>query len=203
MHPKLAPTRFTWEVMVPCACICTWLESTALSSEHFQTLFTQTAVKSWGRCTDREARYLCFKMSIYFCHIMYLDYSFLIIFLSSDHYFYPLILLESHDILPVSVSKSHLPNMHVHACMPTHTDTRTHHTHSHMTDTRYQVQHTFLHNHTHTPGTHHTHTFTQTYVHATCNHTSSHRHTPPTHHMHTQNAHLRTHTHSTHSTSKY
>ena len=36
----LAPECFTWEVIVPCMCIYTQLESVAMASEHFQTFFT-------------------------------------------------------------------------------------------------------------------------------------------------------------------
>lgn len=80
------------------------------------------------------------------------------------------------------------PLTHAHIHCSHMTDTR-----SHMTDTlamhtntRYQVQHTFLHNHTHTPGTHthsHRHTYT---LHATTQaHTDAHHpHTTCIHRMH-------------------
>ena len=142
--------------------------------------FLHTLPSNPGANTLTERLFICFKMSFYFCHMMYLEYNFLIILC-------PLIMLYSYDIL-LSGSKPHLPNMHIRACTPTHSliDTLTPHsltcdTHSPCTYTHYQIQPTSMHSHTdtthtytHTRHTSHTHAFTQTYT------TGNHRHIPHT-----------------------
>lgn len=127
---------------------------------------------------------LSFKMSFYFCHMMYLEYNFLIILC-------PLIVLHSHDVLLLSGSKLHLPNMHIHTCTSTHSFTHryihtphslTCDTHSPCTYTHahYQIQPTSMHNHTDTTHTYQTH-ITHTYI-----HTHIHNRQPQTHTTHTQ-----------------
>ena len=110
--------------------------------------------------------------------MMYLEYNFLIILC-------PLIMLHSHDVLLLSGSKLHLPNMHIHTCTSTHSFTHryihtphslTCDTHSPCTYTHahYQIQPTSMHNHTDTTHTYQTH-ITHTYIH-THTHRCTHRH---------------------------
>jgi len=146
--------------------------------------FLHTLQSNPGTNTLTERLFICFKMSFYFCHMMYLEYNFLIIL-------YPLIMLHSHDILLLSGSKHHLPNMHIYTCTSTHSFTHryTHIPHSVTCDTHSpctythahcQLQPTSMHNHIDTTHTH------QTHITHTCIHTGIHNRQPQTHTPHTQ-----------------
>lgn len=154
-----------------------------MASEHFQTL-THTAVKSWAN-TLTERLFICFKMSFYFCHMMYLEYNSPIILFPSCYIHMTFFFFQGpNSSFPICT--------YIHAHPHTHSliDTLRDHTHSHVTHTHHvhtcththsQIQSTSMHNHTdtthtYTPTRHtsHTHAFTQTYT------TGNHRHTPHT-----------------------
>lgn len=189
--------------MVPCACIYTWLKSTAMSCEHFQTLFTQTAVKSWGRCTDRGALLSVFQDEHLFLpyNVSWLQFSYYFfvlwsLFLSSD----PVRITWHSSCFSVQIPSSQYARTCVHA--HTHRYTHTPHplTHAHIHAHTWQTHSPCTQTHaikysipsciitlTHQAHTTHTHSHRHTYtLHATTQaHTDAHHpHTTCIHRMH-------------------
>ena len=177
----LAPECFTWEVIVPCMCIYTQLESVAMASEHFQTFFTHCrqilGQTPWQRDSLSVSRW-----AFIFAIWCILNIIFSLFCVPWSCYIHMTFFFQGPNrIFPICT--------YVHAHPHTHSliDTLTDHTHSHVTHspctyTHYQIQPTSMHSQTDT-----THTYThQAHITHTCIHTDIHNRQPQTHTTHTQ-----------------